>query len=87
MTQIDRPDEPRTTSGELPEGVDPLGVPGERSGHNAFILTSAAVAAVLALIFTLSWVVYHQLAPESGNHGPTHGRQTAPTSPTAPELT
>ncbi len=46
-----------------PDGVDPLGVPRGDTGRNAFILTSAVTVALLALIFTLGWVVFHQLVP------------------------
>jgi hypothetical protein len=87
VSQVDRPEESRATGDDLPEGVDPLGVLRERTGHNAFILASAAVVALLALIFTLSWVVYHQLAEDSGDQAPTRSRQTVDTSPTPPELT
>jgi hypothetical protein len=87
VSHLDRPDEPRSSGELLPEGVDPLGVPGERTGHNAFILASAAVVALLALIFTLSWIVYHQLSGDSGDQGPTRSRNTVHTSPTPPELT
>lgn len=44
-----------------PEGIDPLGVPRPGGGHEALILLLAAGAAVLGLIFTLCWVVYHHL--------------------------
>lgn len=47
----------------LPEGVDPVGVPRERGGHQAFVLLLAGVIALLGLIFTLGWVVYHHLLP------------------------
>ncbi|MDQ3484546.1 MAG: hypothetical protein M3445_03920 [Actinomycetota bacterium] len=49
--------------GDLPDGVDPLGVPRRDTGRNAFILTVAVTVALLALIFTLGWVVFHQLVP------------------------
>ncbi len=86
MSHLDRPDE-SSASDDLPDGVDPLGVLRQRSGHNAFVLTGAAVVALLALIFTLSWIVYHQLAEESDERGPSRGGQTVETSSTPPELT
>ncbi len=46
---------------DLPDGVDPLGVPSDQGGHDAFIVTLAVVVALLALTFTLGWVVYHRL--------------------------
>lgn len=49
----DRPD--------LPDGIDPLGVPRERGGHEAFVLVAAVTVALLALIFTLGWIVFHHL--------------------------
>ncbi len=48
---------------ELPDGVDPYGVPREGGGRQAFVLLLAVVIALLGLIFTLGWVVYHHLAP------------------------
>ncbi len=47
---------------DLPERVDPLGVPRRDTGRNVFILTAAVTVALLALIFTLGWVVIHRLA-------------------------
>ncbi len=45
-----------------PDGIDPAGVPTADAGRNTFILTVAVTVALLALIFTLGWIVYHQLA-------------------------
>jgi len=45
-----------------PDGIDPAGLPSEDAGRNAFILTVAVTVALLALIFTLGWIVYHQIA-------------------------
>ncbi len=47
----------------LPDSIDPVGVPREDSGRNAFILAAAVTVALLALIFTLGWIVFHQLTP------------------------
>ncbi len=47
---------------DIPDGVDPLGVQSDDGGHDAFIVTLAVVVALLALSFTLGWIVYHQLA-------------------------
>jgi hypothetical protein len=69
-------DQERRIEGELPDGVDPLGVPQPSTGYHAFLLTAAAVVALLALIFTLSWVVYHQLTPANDKAPPGHGRPT-----------
>jgi hypothetical protein len=55
---------------DLPEGVDPLGVPRADTGRNAFIVVAAVVVATLVLIFTLGWIVYHQLS-ESDSEGAT----------------
>ncbi len=52
---------PGTGPDELPPGVDPRGVPDRRSGHEAFIVTLAVLVALLALIFTLAWIVFHRL--------------------------
>lgn len=72
----------------VPEGVDPIGVPTRRSGQNAFIVTAAAVGALLGLIFTLSWIVYHQIAPVDGEQqqppGPTGETVVTPVEPTVP---
>ncbi|MGI8577187.1 MAG: hypothetical protein ACR2KG_04555 [Nocardioidaceae bacterium] len=46
---------------EVPYGIDPTGVPGARSGLEAFILTLAVVVALLGLIVTLGWVVFYHL--------------------------
>lgn len=44
-----------------PDDIDPLGVPREGGAHDAFVMTAAIVVALLALTFTLGWIVYHQL--------------------------
>lgn len=44
-----------------PDGVDPFGLPRAGGGHDVFILLLAVSVAVLGLIFTLGWVVYHHL--------------------------
>lgn len=49
------------TGPELPDGIDPVGVPSDRGGHQAFVLLLAVVVALLGLAFTLGWVVFHQL--------------------------
>ena len=79
-------DEERRLDGRLPDGVEALGVPTERSGHNAFVLSAAVAVAVLALIFTLSWVIFNQLTEATTNqqqpnqpNQPTQPTQGAPT--------
>ncbi|MDP9317619.1 MAG: hypothetical protein M3O94_00815 [Actinomycetota bacterium] len=49
---------------ELPDGIDPLGVPSEEGGRRAFILLLAVVIALLGLTFTLGWVVFHHLTAQ-----------------------
>ena len=49
------------TQPDLPDGVDPFGVPSEREGRQVFILLLAVVIALLGLAFTLGWVVFHHL--------------------------
>ena len=49
------------TRPELPDGVDPLGVPRPDGGQQAFVLLLAALFALLGLIVTLGWVVFHHL--------------------------
>jgi hypothetical protein len=44
-----------------PEQIDPTGVPGERSGREGLLLAAALLVGVLALVFTLGWVVFHQI--------------------------
>jgi hypothetical protein len=78
---VSRLDPDRDGSGVLPEGVDPLGVPHPRSGHNAFVVTAAMIVALLALIFTLSWIVYHQLTPAPADEIPTRAHPTGQTLP------
>lgn len=46
---------------DVPEGVDPLGVPRDGDGRDAFVMAAAVVVALLGLAFTLGWIVYHQL--------------------------
>ncbi len=63
MTERPRDEPPRLgLPDDLPDRVDPLGVPRRDTGRNAFILTAAVTVALLALIFTVGWVVFHQLA-------------------------
>ena len=57
-----------------PELIDATGVPGDRSGREGFLLAAALLMAVLALVFTLGWVVFHQIV---GDQEPT--RDQAPT--------
>ncbi len=80
MNQGDPPDAPdppdlaRRFRDDLPDGVDDPGIPTPRSEHQAFVLSAAIVVALLALIFTLSWIVYHQLNPDArpaGKSSPT----------------
>lgn len=49
------------TPAELPEGVDPVGVPTDDEGHQVFVLVLALTVALLALAFTVGWVVFHHL--------------------------
>ncbi len=46
---------------DLPEGVDPAGVPKASAGHDAFVMGVAITVALLGLIVTVGWIVYHQL--------------------------
>jgi len=76
---------------DLPDGVSPLGVATPLAEHHAFVLTAAAVVALLALIFTLSWIVYHQLEqtqrPQQGpGLGPAQPSQTQQTGSSTPGL-
>jgi hypothetical protein len=56
----DRPEPPRRD--DVPAGIDPYGIPRERAGRDAFVLTLALCVALLALIFTLGYVVFNKLA-------------------------
>jgi hypothetical protein len=47
---------------DVPPGLNPLGVPREGAGHDAFVMTLALCIGLLGLIFTLSYVVYHRLS-------------------------
>ncbi len=79
MSRADRPDpldEARQLDGDLPDGVDPSGVPTSHSEHQGFVIAAAIVVALLALIFTLSWIVYHQLNPDSGPSGTSSATHT-----------
>lgn len=59
-------------TGEPPEDFDPTGVPRPGDGHREFVLLLAVAIALLALIFTLGYVVYHHLTSE-----PTSSAQPA----------
>ena len=50
-----------THPGDVPDGVDVRGVLPARGGRNVFIIASALTVALLALTFTLGWIVYHRL--------------------------
>jgi hypothetical protein len=49
------------TRPDLPDDIDPLGVPTPDGGRQAFVLLVGLVIALLGLIFTLGWVVYYHL--------------------------
>lgn len=63
MGEPSHPRQPSRGPDDLPDGIDPLGVPRGDTGRNAFILAGAGTVALLALIFTLGWIVFHQLVP------------------------
>jgi hypothetical protein len=65
----DEPPVARRERDDVPEGVDPLGVPAPAAARDTFILLLAVTAALLALIFTLAWVVYHHLVILQGLGG------------------
>ena len=46
---------------DLPEGIDPVGVPRPGGDRDTFVMVVAVVVALLALIVTLGWIVYHHL--------------------------
>jgi hypothetical protein len=46
---------------DLPDDVDPVGVPGPTSGQDTFVMLVGVLVALLALIATLGWVVFHHL--------------------------
>jgi hypothetical protein len=46
---------------DLPDDIDPVGVPGERSGPETFVLLLGLLVALLALIATMGWIVYHHI--------------------------
>jgi hypothetical protein len=54
---------------DLPGGIDPRGVLPEGGGRDAFVLALAITVALLALIFTLGWVVYHRLTVQQDSFG------------------
>jgi hypothetical protein len=61
---------------DQPGEIDPTGVPGPRSGREGFILAAALLVAVLGLVVTLGWVVFHQIVPDvppPTDDVPTHG--------------
>jgi hypothetical protein len=67
----EQPGRPEVGPGErlpsdLPGGIDPRGVLPRGGGRDAFVLGLAITVALLALIFTLGWVVYHRLTVEQG---------------------
>jgi hypothetical protein len=45
----------------VPAGIDPHGVPREGSGRDAFVMTLGLCVALLGLVFTLGYAVYHNL--------------------------
>jgi hypothetical protein len=54
-----RPEPPRRD--DVPPGINPYGVPRKGSGRDAFVMTLAVCVALLGLIFTLGYVVFHNL--------------------------
>jgi hypothetical protein len=61
VTQDERPSAAAAEQEHLPERVDRLGVLSRSGGRDTFVLLLAVVGALLALIFTLGWVVYHHM--------------------------
>lgn len=66
-----------TLNPDLPEGIEPTGVPGPDADHNSFVLALAALVAVLALCFTVGWIAYHQLTSENAPPPQPGGGPTA----------
>ena len=62
-----------------PGDIDPTGVPGERSDREGLILAAGLLVAVLALVFTLGWVVFNQIVVDQDpppQQTPTEGPLT-----------
>lgn len=54
------PDGPRDDD-SLPEGIEPTGVPRRGSAGDALVITVGVIVALLVLIVTLGWIVFHRL--------------------------
>jgi hypothetical protein len=63
---------------DLPSGIDPRGVLPGGGGRDAFVLALAITVALLALIFTLGWVVYHRLTVQQDSFGRSVSQTLAP---------
>jgi hypothetical protein len=48
---------------DVPEGFDPLGVPRAGAGRDTLLIVSALVAALVAVIVTVGFIVYYHLNP------------------------
>jgi len=46
---------------DLPDDIDRTGVPRDGGAQEAFVLLLGALVALLALIVTLGWIVFHHL--------------------------
>ncbi len=44
-----------------PPDIDTTGIPSDANGNEAFVLLMGVGLALLALLFTLGWVVFHHL--------------------------
>ena len=46
---------------DLPDDIDPTGIPTEATGRETFIMLVAILVALLALIVTVGWIVINHL--------------------------
>jgi hypothetical protein len=44
---------------DLPDGVDPLGVPTDDADYRSFVIALAVMAICLVLCTTVGWIAYH----------------------------
>ena len=62
MTDTGELHDRRSYHADLPDGVDPIGVPADDAEYRSFVIALAAIAVFLVLCTTVGWIAYNHFA-------------------------